>query len=82
MAIPQSPNLQGPRHRSVQPMVKYCPTCRGGLEVMASNNQTDFAHNYWCSVCGRVFEINYLGRDLDLDEAWIEAATAQVNGET
>lgn len=81
MALPQSPNLQGPRRRSIQPMVKYCPTCRGDLEVMASNQQAELAHNYWCSVCGRVFEVNYLGRDLDLDEEWISSATAEVVGD-
>jgi len=77
MAIPQSENLQGPRRQSIQPMVRYCPTCRGDLEVMASRNQIALAHNYWCSVCGRVFEVNYLGRDLGCDDAWIEAASEQ-----
>ena len=62
-------------------MVKYCPSCRGDLEVMTSRNQDHLAHNYWCSVCGRIFEINYLSRDDSLDEAWIVSATAETVGE-
>lgn len=74
MPIPRPEELQGPRHGTVQPMVKFCPACRGDLEVLTSRRQEEFPHSYWCSVCGRVFEINYLGREQNLDDDWIDAA--------
>jgi transposase-like protein len=55
-------------------MVKYCPACRADLEVLTSRNQEELSHNYWCTVCGRIFEVNYLDRRVDLDKAWLESA--------
>jgi transcription elongation factor Elf1 len=74
MPIRRPERLSGPLHGVVQPMVKYCPTCRADLEVITSRSQEERAHNDWCSVCGRIFEINYLDRRVDLDEAWLESA--------
>jgi transposase-like protein len=55
-------------------MVKYCPACSADLEVLTSRSQEELSHNYWCTVCGRIFEVNYLDRRVDLDEAWLESA--------
>jgi transcription elongation factor Elf1 len=62
-------------------MVRFCPGCQGHLEVLASRNQQEVSHNYWCTVCGRIFEINYLDREFNLAEPWIEAATEARRGE-
>lgn len=55
-------------------MVKFCPTCRADLELLTARREQENPHNYWCTVCGRIFEINYLGRNSELDEAWLESA--------
>jgi uncharacterized protein YbaR (Trm112 family) len=49
-----------------QPIVKYCPVCKGDLYVVRSNqrNLTD-SHTYQCVVCDRVMEINIIDRIRD-----------------
>ena len=76
MAIPRPNALSGPQHDAPQPMVRYCPTCRADLEVMTARRINDHPHNYWCVACGRIFEVNYLGRNSnpDLDQSWIDSA--------
>ncbi len=75
MPIPRPDILSGPRRDAPQPMVRYCPTCKADLEVMASRRDNDHPHNYWCVACGRVFEVNYLGREATsaLDQQWIDS---------
>lgn len=58
-------------------MVKFCPACKGELEILTSRREEENPHNYWCTVCGRVFEINYLGRETGLDVAWLESVNPE-----
>jgi hypothetical protein len=73
MAIPRPDRLSSPQQHGVQPMVRKCPSCAGDLEVITARREQENPHNYWCIVCGRIFEINYLGREDDLDQAWSQS---------
>lgn len=79
---PATNPIAKPKHTSapldgkIQPMVKYCPTCKGDLQLthstQSASGKTENPHNFWCCVCNRHFSINYQGRD-NLEQAWIDA---------
>ena len=77
MAIQRPVTMVGPRRHGVQPMVKFCPACKGDLEILTSRREGQNPHNYWCTTCSRIFEINYLGRESQLDEAWLESVNPE-----
>jgi transposase-like protein len=71
MVIRRPNDVGEPNHGKIQPMVKYCPTCKNDLEIVSSNEKNDNSHNYWCSVCNRMFEINYMSRNKITDDLWM-----------
>lgn len=47
-----------------QPVVRYCPVCKGDIYSVASNNQdAENSHKYKCATCDRITEINICGRE-------------------